>query len=110
SFRDGSPFSLSSAHRIQRILKTYFQVAPFPPCSLDTPALTPAETAPCATRTASARTMSAILTPTITLLKPTVAPFGTMMRSVQDVAMSGAANASGPPFTVTFGLPIAADP
>src|SRR5262249_33640873 len=75
-----------------------------------TPAETAADTAPCAAFTASARTMAAMLTPTITLLNPIVAPFGTMIRSGHDVAISGAANASGPPFTVTFGLPIAADP
>src|SRR5262245_57246623 len=75
-----------------------------------TPYPTPALTAPCAAFTANAPTISAMLTPTITLLKPIVEAFGTMIRSVHDVPMRGAAKASGPPLTVTLGLPIAADP
>ena len=54
--------------------------------------------------------MSAMLTPTSTLLNPIGAALGTIGRSLHDVAMSGATKPSGPPFTVTFGLPIAAEP
>ena len=46
-----------------------------------------------------------MLTPTITLLNPRVAAFGTTGISLQDAATSGAVNANGPPLTVTLGLP-----
>src|SRR5262245_16819764 len=36
--------------------------------------------------------------------------FGTMGISLQDVATRGATNASGPPLTVTLGLPTAVEP
>src|SRR4030095_11046810 len=75
-----------------------------------TPFATPRFTAPFAAFTASARARSERLTPTMTLLNPNVIAFGTIGMSLQEVAMRGATNARGPPFTVTFGLPIATEP
>src|SRR5262249_53075433 len=60
--------------------------------------------------TASPRAIAARLTPTITLLNPSVIALGTIGISLQDVATSGATKASGPPLTVTLGLPTAVDP
>lgn len=54
--------------------------------------------------------MSEMLTLTSTLLNAIGIAFGTMGRSLHDAAMSGATNPSGPPLTVTVGLPIAEDP
>src|SRR5688572_23447243 len=88
----------------------YRQPAPLPPANRLAPAFTPADTAPCAAFTAIPRSIAAMLTPTITLLKPSVTAFGTMGMSLHEVPISGATNASGPPFTVTLGLPMAAEP
>src|SRR5262249_25480466 len=75
-----------------------------------TPADTPPDTAPCTAFTASALAICASVPPTITLLNPRVIAFGTIGMSLHDVATSGATNPSGPPFTVTLGLPTADDP
>jgi hypothetical protein len=71
---------------------------------------TPALTELRAAFTAIPRIIAAKLTPTSTLLKPTGIAFGTIGKSLHEVAISGATNASGPPLTVTLGLPIAAEP
>src|SRR6266849_586887 len=57
-------------------------------------------------------TMAAKLTPTSILLNPKVAALGTKEKgiSVQEVAIKGATKARLPPFTVTFGLPMATAP
>src|SRR5262245_61265065 len=55
-----------------------------------TPALTPAETAACDAFTASPLSMSPILTLTSTLLNAIGIAFGTIIKSLQDVPMSGA--------------------
>src|SRR5262249_24649531 len=81
-----------------------------PDASLPTPELTACETARCAVLTAIPLMRAAMLTPTMTLLNPSVMAFGTTGMSLQEVATSGATNPSGPPFTVTLGLPTADEP
>src|SRR5208337_3622945 len=70
----------------------------------------PYETAAFAELTAIPLARSAKLTPTMTLVNPSVIALGTTGMSLHEVATSGATNPSGPPLTVTFGLPTADEP